>query len=103
VLALALALDRGKQVDEARALLLERVHGDPRRVVLSEGSKETLAVDAGEGPALVALALEMTDAAGARDAWEAYLAGSADGPWSAHARAHLAALTARRAAQRGPR
>ena len=102
-LALALALDRGKQVDEARALLLERVHGDPRRVVLSDGSKETLSVDPGEGPALVALALEMSDAAGARDAWEAYLAGASDGPWSAHAGAHLAALPGKRTAPRGPR
>jgi tetratricopeptide (TPR) repeat protein len=99
-LALALALDRGGQVDESHALLLERSHGDPRRVVALNASKDVLAVDPGETPALVALALEMNDAAGARDAWEAYLGGAASGPWSAHAHGHLAALTGKRAAPR---
>jgi tetratricopeptide (TPR) repeat protein len=91
-LALALALDRDGQIDQARALLSERLRGDPRRVIEAEGAKDVLAVAFAERHALAALALEHTDGPGARDAWEAYLAATPLGPWSEHARAHLAAL-----------
>jgi tetratricopeptide (TPR) repeat protein len=91
-LALALALDRGGQVDEAHALLSERLRGDPRRLVAANGAAEALAVAPAETSALVALALEANDVAGAHDAWQTYLAGAPKGPWSQHARAHLAAL-----------
>ncbi len=62
-----------------------------------------------EAPALAGLALEPNDVAGARDAWEQYLAGptAAVRPWEAYARAHLDALGSRpsggRASTRRPR
>jgi tetratricopeptide (TPR) repeat protein len=95
VMALALALDRGGDTDESRALLAERAHGDPRVVLASARAQELLAVAPAEAGALAAMALEAGDTrdpAGARDAWDKYLAASGNGPWAAHARAHLAAL-----------
>jgi len=94
--ALALALDRRGDVDESRALLAERVHGDPRTMLASARAKDVLAVAAGEANALAALELESSDAAGARDAWDRYLAAAPIGPWAAHARAHLASLSGKR-------
>jgi hypothetical protein len=53
---------------------------------------------------LAALALEGTDAAGSRDAWQRYIEAAATGPWVAHARAHVAALGAKHTpAARRPR
>jgi tetratricopeptide (TPR) repeat protein len=95
VLGLALALDRRGDPDEARALLSERAHGDPRTVFSQRDAKDLLAVAPAEEPALVAVGLEASDPGGARDAWDRYLASSPDGPWAAHARAHVAALAQR--------
>jgi tetratricopeptide (TPR) repeat protein len=95
VLALALALDRRGDVGAARTLLAERAHGDPRAALDASRAKEVLVVAPGEIPALAALALESGDPAGARGAWERYLAGLPANvlhPWEAHARAHLASL-----------
>jgi len=95
VIALALALDRDGGIDESRALLAERAHGDPRAVLATARVRDLLAVAPAESNALAAIALEAgetRDAAGARDAWNKYLVASASGPWTAHARAHLAAL-----------
>ena len=100
VAALALALDRRGDVSEARALLSDRVRGDPRSAFEGARAKDLLVVAPNEEPALVAFALESTDAVGAREAWTQYLvgagagAGAGAGPraWEAHARAHLAAL-----------
>jgi tetratricopeptide (TPR) repeat protein len=92
VLGLALALDRRGDRDEARALLAERSHGDPRSLLAQRDAKELLSVAPLEEGALVAIGLEPTDAAGAHDAWEKYLAAAPSGVWVAHARAHLAAL-----------
>jgi len=94
-LGLAVALDRSGRTDEARALLSERLRGDPRRLVATEGAKEALGVAPAEASALVALALEATDQAGARDVWEAYLDEAPKSPWCDHARAHVAALSKR--------
>ena len=99
VLALALALDRRGDVDEARAILSGRPR-DPRTVVTSARAREILAVAPLEGRVLVALALEGKDVASARDAWEHYA--EAGGPWAGHARAHLAALSGKRGTARGP-
>jgi tetratricopeptide (TPR) repeat protein len=100
VLGLAVALDRRGDVEEAHALLAERLHGDPRTALASAHGREVLAVAPTESDALAALGLEGTDPAGARDAWQAYLDGGAGavqkGPWAANTRAHLAALGARR-------
>jgi tetratricopeptide (TPR) repeat protein len=92
MLALALALDRRGDVGEARALLGERLHGDPRNVVASARGRDVLAVAPPEGGALAALALEANDAPGARDSWQRYLDSAPFGGWAEHARAHLAAL-----------
>jgi tetratricopeptide (TPR) repeat protein len=101
VLALALALDRRGDTDESHALLLERaLRGDPRQVLASARARELLAIAPVEGNALVAIGLEASDASGARDAWDRYLAAAANGPWVAHARAHLAALGGKRVTKR---
>jgi len=99
-LALALALDRRGDADEARAVLGERLHGDPRSAVGAPRARDVVAVSREESDALVALGLEPSDPAGARKAWERYIeeVGAAkDAPWVAHARGHLAALGAGRA------
>jgi tetratricopeptide (TPR) repeat protein len=100
VLALALALDRRGDAEESRALLSERAHGDPRAPLATPRAKELLAVAPAEGQALAALALEPTDAAGARDAWQAYLEAAPQGPWAVQAKSHLAALGGKRSAAR---
>jgi hypothetical protein len=104
VLALAVALDRRGDIDESHALLAERMHGDPRTTLASARTRDVLAVASAEGHALAGLALEASDAAGARDAWEKYLEAAPAGPWAAHARTHVSALGAKRApAARRPR
>lgn len=101
VLALAVALDRRGDLDEAHALLGERLRGNPRTTLASTRSRDVLAVAPKESDALAAFALEATDPAGARDAWQAYLDAAPRGPWAAHARAHVGALGARRAIAAG--
>ncbi|HEX3771325.1 MAG TPA: hypothetical protein VHV30_10690 [Polyangiaceae bacterium] len=97
VVCLALALDRRGDASEARALLADRVHGDPRPAFEGARAKDVLAVAPAEVPALIAFALESADASAAREGWTEYLAPAGDSgarsrPWEAHARAHLAAL-----------
>jgi len=100
-LALAVVLDRSGQPGAARTLLSERLRGDPRRIVATNAARQALAVAPAEASALEALALEVNDASGARDAWETYLQSAPKGPWAGHALAHLAALGGKRAAPRG--
>lgn len=100
VLALALALDRRGDAEESRALLAERAHGDPRLPLATPAAQALLAVAPAEGQAMAALALESTDAAGARDGWQAYVTAAPQGPWAASAKAHLAALGAGRGRRR---
>jgi tetratricopeptide (TPR) repeat protein len=92
VLALALVLDRRGDADEARALLAERAHTDPRATLEGLRAKDVLVVAPGEGGALLAIGLEPTDPAGAREAWQKYVDQSPNGPWAAHAKARVAAL-----------
>jgi tetratricopeptide (TPR) repeat protein len=92
ILALALALDRRGDVDEARALLAEHLSPEPHAVVDAPRARELLAATPNERAALVARGLQDDDPAGARDAWREFLAASGDGPWAAHARSRLAAL-----------
>jgi hypothetical protein len=106
ILALGLALDRRGDAGEAHTLLADRGPGDPRAALASARAKELLAVAPAEAPALLGLALEASDVAGSRDAWEQYLAVRASAPaatWEAHARAHLAALGSRPSARRAAR
>jgi tetratricopeptide (TPR) repeat protein len=91
VVGLALALDRAGQAEEARAVLAERVHADARPLLGDPRVVEALG-DAGVGherDALLAIALEPSDAPAARQAWRRYLEGAGGkGPWAEHARAH---------------
>lgn len=93
VVALALALDRAGQRDEARAVLAERVHEGAKAVLGDPRVADALA-DAGvahEKDALLGLALESTDPAGAREAWRRFVDGpGGKGPWAEHARQHEA-------------
>jgi tetratricopeptide (TPR) repeat protein len=102
VLALALVLDRRGDADEAHALLGERAHTDPRATLEGPRAKDVLAVTPGEGDALLAIGLEPTDPAGAREAWQKYVDQSPNGPWAAAARTRIASLGGRHApARRG--
>lgn len=105
VVALALALDRGGQHDEAKAVLAERVRSDAKAILGDAHVVESL-VNAGvrhEGDALVAIALEPVDPAGAREAWKKYVDGpGGKGPWADHARSHEGGAAAKpRPARRG--
>jgi hypothetical protein len=94
VAALALAIDRGGDSEEARALLVERVPGDAPALLASRAARD-LVGPSGE-PELVAmqaLVLEGKDAQLARAEWQKY---GADRPWSDHARARVAALTGKK-------
>jgi tetratricopeptide (TPR) repeat protein len=88
------AVERRGDAEESRALLSERAQGDPRKLVATPRAKELLSVAQAERSAIVALALEPTDAAGAKDAWQEYLTAAPQGPWAASAKAHLAGLGA---------
>jgi tetratricopeptide (TPR) repeat protein len=103
VLALGLTLDRSGNGEESRAFLAERTRGDPRDVLASSRAKELLAVAPTEMHALAAIALEPSDPTGARDEWQGALDAAPSGAWAAHARAHLKALGAKRAAAPGRR
>ena len=94
VLALALALDRSGQSSEARTLLTERTHGDPRAVVGAWGRGASSSLTPSEASALAALGLEATDVQGARDAWKSSVEAAPAGPWAAYAGERLAALRA---------
>ncbi|MBS2013412.1 MAG: hypothetical protein JST00_11020 [Deltaproteobacteria bacterium] len=99
VVALALALDRSGQREEAKAVLAERVRSDVKPVLGDARVVEALA-DAGvahEREALVAIALESTEPAAAREAWHKYLEGAGGkGPWADHARAREGAAGAKK-------
>jgi len=100
VVALALALDRAGDRDEAKTLLSSRIarargiSRDPRTAHFlgNAGVPE-------EGDALDAMALEASDPAMAREAWQRYIDGASGvsgagraGEWVSHARAHVSAL-----------
>ena len=91
VVGLALALDRSGQKEEAKAVLAERVREGVKGMLKDPRVVDALA-DAGvaqESDALLGMALEPADAAGAREAWRRFLEGpGGKGPWAEHARAH---------------
>ena len=86
VLALALALDRAGQRDEAKGVLAERGKIDPKTLLGDPRVKEAVANAAatGEVDALTAIGLEGSDPQGARDAWSRYQ--QTKGAWADHAR-----------------
>jgi tetratricopeptide (TPR) repeat protein len=98
VVALALALDRSGQRDEAKAVLAERVRSDAKPVLADPRVTDALA-DAGvsyESEALLATALESADPGASRDAWHRYLEGAGGkSAWADHARTHESSSPAR--------
>jgi hypothetical protein len=91
VVALALALDRSAQREEAKAVLAERVRTDAKAILGDARVVESLtkAGVAHEMEALVATAHEPVDGAAAREAWRKYLEGAGGkGRWADHARSH---------------
>lgn len=95
VVALALALDRGGQKEEARAILAERVRstdGGGAKAMLGDARVVAALTDAGvahEREAMVGMALEGVDGAASKEAWHKYLEGQGGkGPWAEHARSH---------------
>ena len=105
LLLLSLALDRSGQPGLAREILEDRSPAEVRLLMKDHAAMEAMGPAAwAEAPAMLALALEPSDPAAARDAWQTYLRARASdgarGPWSEHARAHLARLGARGAARR---
>jgi tetratricopeptide (TPR) repeat protein len=88
VAALALALDRAGERDEARAVLAEQGRIDPK--IFSDDARIGAALsDAGvteEGLALRAMALELEGGVPAKTAWKRYLdGGGGKSAWTAHA------------------
>lgn len=106
VLGLALALDRAGERDEAKAVLAERIHGDPRPLLKTALATGVIGPGTGadEADALAATGLESVDAAAARETWKKY-ADHAPPVWAEHARARAgAAATGKPAARpRGAR
>jgi tetratricopeptide (TPR) repeat protein len=101
VLALALALDRSGDKDEARALVADRVRGDPRSLLTGARARDLLGpAGALEVAALGGIALEQTDPASAHAEWTKYLEANAKGPWLENARAHIAAVAGKRGKKR---
>lgn len=98
--ALALALDRAGQGDEARAVLAERGR-DGSRMVLSDARVLEALASAGvahEESALRAIAAEAADPGAAREAWRKFVEGpGGKGPWADHARARATGTRARSA------
>ncbi len=94
VLALALALDRAGDRDEARAVLAEQARGDVRGVLGDPRAREIFSASGAtpEADAMAALAFEASgEASAAREAWRIYLeSAGAKGTWADHARAHEA-------------
>jgi tetratricopeptide (TPR) repeat protein len=97
--ALALALDRSGDTDEAVAVLREAGVDDAASVAENPRVKDAMGMTAErESHAVLALALEV---AGRREPaiveWQAYLSnGGAGGPWEAHARSHVGPTTRHR-------
>ena len=105
VAALALALDRSGQRDEARAVLAERIRADVKPLLSDPRVVESLA-NAGaaeEIDALLGVALEALDGGAARESWKRYLDGAGGkGAWADHAREHLTGAAARKAPAKKP-
>lgn len=103
VVALALALDRSAQKEEAKAVLVERVRTDAKAILGDARVVEAL-TNAGVGheiEALIATALEPVDFPAARESWRKYLEGpGGKGTWADHARSHEGGATTKPAKPR---
>ncbi|CAN5353400.1 hypothetical protein BH09MYX1_BH09MYX1_10550 [soil metagenome] len=87
-LALALALDRAANRDEAKAILDERARADARAITNDARAKDALGPMAIEVDAMAAVGLELSDASRAKEAWQRYVvsATASNSPWLDHAR-----------------
>lgn len=91
-LALALALDRRGDVDQAKELATDvaQTKGIPTEI---SGEILVRLPSAEEGHAMRAIGLEASDTSAAIDAWKAFLSNGGDkGPWADNAKMHLAKL-----------
>lgn len=90
VLGLALSLDRSGQHAEAKAVLDERIHGDPRPLLKNAVAAGVIGPGTGDGEvdALAAIGLEGSDPNAARDAWRRY-AEHAPAAWADLARSRI--------------
>ena len=88
-LALALALDRAGNKDEARAVLDERARTDAKGVTNDNRARDALGPLSLEADAMAGFGLEGTDPVLAKAAWTRYVEGSPGGPWLDHAKSHL--------------
>jgi hypothetical protein len=88
---LALSLDRGGEHAEAKAVLDERIHGDPRPLLKNAVAAGVIGPGTGDNEvdALAAIGLEGSDPAAAREAWKRY-AEHAPAAWADHARSRIA-------------
>ena len=105
VLALALALDRAGDKDEALAVLGDRGNVDPRPALGDARAREMLATvgQAAEAHALTAIALETSDPPAAKEAWKAYADAAGKGPWVDHAKQHETSASGRKPSRAGHR
>jgi tetratricopeptide (TPR) repeat protein len=90
VLGLALSLDRSGQHAEAKAVLDERIHGDPRPLLKNAVAAGVIGPGTGDDEldALAAIGLEGSDPNAARDEWRRY-ADHAPAAWADHARSRI--------------
>lgn len=90
-LALALALDRSGDRDEARAVLDDRARAAARTIARDATLQSLLGPLGFESQALAAIGLESTDAAASHAAWQAFVSAAPASPWLDQARSHLGA------------
>jgi len=97
-LGLALALDRAGNRDEARAVIGERGKVDVRTALADAKSRDVIAAAfVPEIEAMVALSLEQTDLAGAREAYKKYIdAVGGKGVWVEAAQKSMSSLGVRK-------
>ena len=90
-LALALALDRSGDHDEARAVLDDRARAAARNIARDATLQSLLGPLGFESQALAAIGLESTDPAASHAAWQAFVSAAPTSPWVDQARSHLGA------------
>jgi tetratricopeptide (TPR) repeat protein len=87
-LALALALDRSGDRDEARAVLDDRARAAARTIARDATVQSLLGPLGFESHALAAIGLDGPEA---QAAWQAFIAAAPSSPWVDHAKSHLGA------------
>ena len=89
-LALALALDRAGEKEEAKAVLDDRAKAEARTVARNATVQTLLGPYAFEAEAMAAMGLEQTDVAASQAAWQRFItAAGTHTSWIEHARSHV--------------